>query len=206
MAAFRNRYGAFLPADTSQATARLLFTGAICRNKGIDILLEALTRLDNSEWTLRLVGRILPWERKWFEDALKASGLSERVECPGALDRTALLHEYRHAHLYVFPSRFEGSPRSVREALASGLPCVLSDLPGHRAVDPENTFTRRVIGFDPQDWADAIADGLSESQDAWMRRRSLGVAHMQQAHSPTAVASRLVDIYRRTLSSPPHHP
>ena len=93
----------FLPADTSPTKARLLFTGAICRNKGIDILLEALTHLDNSEWTLRLVGRILPWERKWFEDALKASGLSERVDCPGAFERAALLHEYRHAHLYVFP-------------------------------------------------------------------------------------------------------
>jgi len=193
----------FCPTDSPPEHGRLLFTGAICRNKGIDVLLEALSLIDMPQVTLRLVGRVLPWEKTWFSKALKAEGLTGRVECPGEVPREALVREYQRAHLYVFPSRFEGSPRSVREALASGLPCILSDLPGHRAVDPDHAFTHRVDAFEPRVWADAIQTAMAETTSDWARRRHDGIEHMHRAHQPDAVAGRLVDVYRRTLAAPP---
>ncbi|MEU9007847.1 glycosyltransferase [Streptomyces sp. NPDC048551] len=57
---------------------------------------------------------------------ITALGLSDRFTVPGALSGAQVLAELRRAHVYVLPSVDEPFPMSVLEALAVGVPPVVT--------------------------------------------------------------------------------
>lgn len=60
------------------------------------------------------------------------AGLINRVHFPGHVNQNDLPDYYRAADLYVSTSHSDGTSISLLEALASGLPVLLSDIPGNR--------------------------------------------------------------------------
>ena len=121
----------------------------------------------------------------------------------GTLGYEALLQEYQAAGVFAFPSRFEGSPRSVREALACRTSAVVSEIPGHRGIDPEGQFLHFVSGHDPQDWADMLEVAMDESEASYDARLDRGLSHMRNRHSLEAVAQVLAETYRDVSARPP---
>lgn len=61
-------------------------------------------------------------------------GLGDRVELTGLLPRDEVFHHYARSDLFVSVSHGEGLPVAVMEAMAAGLPVVLSDIPPHHEV------------------------------------------------------------------------
>src|SRR5439155_901743 len=117
----------------------VLFCGAIIERKGVDILLEAWRRVSQSvnDPVLLLVG---PNHHDGFEERYYqefAEGVARQIVEEG-LDRSVRLEGYQTemetyyaaADAFVLPSRAEGWPSVVNEAMASGLPCVVSALDG----------------------------------------------------------------------------
>jgi glycosyltransferase involved in cell wall biosynthesis len=106
----------------------LVAAGRLSREKGLDVLLEALPRVRAAlpECNLTLVGdgplkQELLAQREWL-------GLNPCVRLVGFQPNP---YPYlKHADLAVLPSRFEGLPLVVLEALAVGTPVVASDCPG----------------------------------------------------------------------------
>lgn len=173
----------------------LLFTGTVWRNKGVDLLLDVLADLAERRPRLQLVGNVVPWERPWLERSIARHPLAERIESTGRLPRAALVERYRRADLFVFPSLFEGSPRSVREAVACGLPAVVSDIPGCRGIDPAADFVRFAPVDDRAAWRRAICAALDEPAQARAARAVRGRRHLEAHHSPQAVAGRYRELY-----------
>lgn len=103
----------------------LLFAGRIAKSKGLDILLRALPAIRREVPTVRLV---IIGEDFGFrsECAALASrlGVADAVSFPGRVSRQELLGAYRHARVFVFPSRFEAFGIVLLEAGASGCPVV----------------------------------------------------------------------------------
>lgn len=101
----------------------------------------------------------------------------------------------RAADVYVSASRSEGMPHAVREAMAGGLPLLLSDIPGHRRMaDPG----REALFFDhPMSFTAAALElaGFPE------RRRALGEASRQRVERELSGYSE-VDAYLALLSPP----
>src|SRR5258708_33895632 len=64
----------------------------------------------------------------------RAKGLAN-VFMRGSLGRAAVREEYRAADVFMFPSRWEGSPRVLMEAAACGLPVV-----ARKDFEPEAVF------------------------------------------------------------------
>ena len=62
----------------------------------------------------------------------KELGIAEKVRMPGFLEDPAGI--YLAADLFVFPSRQEGLPAALMEAMAAGLPCIASDIRGNREL------------------------------------------------------------------------
>jgi glycosyltransferase involved in cell wall biosynthesis len=67
-------------------------------------------------------------------DSVRAMGLEDRVELTGLIPRDQVFARCAQADLFVSASRGEGLPVAVIEAMASGCPVVLSDIPPHREV------------------------------------------------------------------------
>jgi glycosyltransferase involved in cell wall biosynthesis len=100
----------------------------------------------------------------------------------------------------VFPSYFEGSPRSVREALACGCRAILSDLPGHRGIDPSADFCWLLDTRDPQVWADAVHAALVEPPAQARARSQRGIERMRTVHHPFSVAAGTLAVYRAVIA------
>jgi len=111
----------------------LLAVGAVMPRKGTDILIEAWAKLASRypRVHLVLVGPRKDLEhprlskfRQRLEKLLVASGAADRVHFTGLRDDVAAW--YRAADIFVLPSEREGMPNSVLEAMASGVPVVVT--------------------------------------------------------------------------------
>lgn len=171
-----------IPSDAPVA----LFCGALVERKGIDILLDAWREVIRTlpDALLLLVGPT-------HHDLLTEPGyrafseaMERRIheEMPAGSVRlagyqTEVERYYAAADVFVFPSRFEGCPSAVMEAMASGLPCVLSPLDGvsdqYLRDGAEGVVVRSP---DPVRYAEGIRSFLT---DPALARRAGGLARQR---------------------------
>ena len=100
-----------------------LFAGGISQRKGIKYLLEAWRRIRRPGWQLQLLGP-LPVNLGPLEPYL------DLVEPLGRVSQSEMPARMASADVFVFPSLFEGSAVVTYEALATGLPSVVSPSAG----------------------------------------------------------------------------
>jgi len=67
-----------------------------------------------------------------IKEIFTAAGMIDRVHFPGQVSQAALPEYYRAADLYISTSHSDGTSISLLEALASGTPVLLTDIPGNR--------------------------------------------------------------------------
>ena len=122
------------------SSPRLFSAGRIVHQKGLDLALRALAGLKDLDWEWRIAGDGPQMEAlKTLANELE---ISQRVEFIGWQGRDDLIEQYRRANLFLFPSRHEGMPNAVLEAMASGLPVIASKISGNEelVVDWETGF------------------------------------------------------------------
>jgi glycosyltransferase involved in cell wall biosynthesis len=100
--------------------------GRLDEQKGLDVLLDALARLELAALRLQtwLVGD--GPLRAELEQRAAALGLERHVRFLGRRDDVAAL--LSASDLFVLPSRWEAMPIALLEAMAAGLPCVASEV------------------------------------------------------------------------------
>jgi glycosyltransferase involved in cell wall biosynthesis len=104
---------------------RVVTLGRLSKVKGHDMLIDAFAAVAGAfpDWDLAIVGE--GPERKSLERAIRTRGLKDRVQLPGATEQVGDC--LRAADLFVLPSRAEGFPNALAEAMACGLPVVSFD-------------------------------------------------------------------------------
>jgi len=134
----------------------IIFLGRLVPQKAPDILIEAfaLFAKEHPDWTLQIVGDG-PSENELVDQA-RDLGIADRVVFHGLVkDPIPLLTQSR---IFALPSRFEGTPNALLEAMASGLACVVSDAsPGPLRLIEHGTNGLVVKVDDPEDLATALA-------------------------------------------------
>lgn len=108
----------------------LLSVGELSRRKNHQVVISALAGLKAYDVYYIICGQ---GERK--EHLLRQArqlGVLERVRLPGFQED--IENFYRHTDIFVFPSVQEGLPVALMEAMAAGLPCVVSDIRGNREL------------------------------------------------------------------------
>jgi D-inositol-3-phosphate glycosyltransferase len=101
---------------------RVLFVGRLVEKKGVSLAIEAAARAEG-EFDVVLVG---PGD-------LDLAG-ARHVQLLGPQTPARVAELYRAADVFLLPSRGEGFPLTVQEAMASGLPVVLADDPAYSSV------------------------------------------------------------------------
>ncbi len=165
--------------------------------KGLSVLIDAVARLPKDErWDVVLVGS--GNQQSTFEAQAEQLGLTDRVHFAGRVDDVNLPRYYRMADVHVLPSidRSEAFGLVTLEAAASGIPSLVSDLPGVRTlVIPEETG-RRVRAGDVAAWTQAMQDMINDRSrcEAWGRHaRTMAVDH----YDPEKLLDQLISFYKQ---------
>ena len=106
---------------------QLVAMGRLSDEKGFQLLIQAFARIAPvlPAWKLVIVGEGPMRQR--LEAQVSQAGLAERILLPGHSPTPSSV--LRTASLFVLPSRFEGFPNALCEAMAYGLPAVAFDCP-----------------------------------------------------------------------------
>lgn len=123
---------------------RICFVGAMSQSyKSPDILISSISNCIKKGINLELVLLGDGVCRPKFEEHAKMLGVEDRVHFLGNVPAgQAVYDQLDEADVFVLPSRTEGLPRSVIEAMARGLPCIASNVGGiPELLEKEEMFT-----------------------------------------------------------------
>ena len=149
-------------------------------SKGQDLLIEALASPGwiDRKWTLNLYGSG-PF-REAITRVARAAGVSERVVFKG---HTPVSEIYAHNHVLALPSRAEGLPITIVEAMLSGRAVVTTDVAGNAELLEEG-----VTGFIAD--APAVKRVIDALDRMWERRGELEAIGLAAHHAARRQLSR----------------
>jgi len=190
----------------------IAFVGTAYARKGVDILVEAFVRVAerHDEVSLVIVGpsdfsdtrRYRPERSQqvaaWREQISKAR-LAARVVWTGEVQDVAAY--LQAADIFCFPSRREGMPSAVLEAMAVGLPVVVSSMDGIAADFVDSGQDGYIVaGEDPGLYAERIMRFLSNPEEMENMGRNAR-QRVEREFSMGRVSSEYANLYRRLVQS-----
>lgn len=144
--------------------------------KAPDVLIDACALCIQAGYTLRLVICGDGKYRSSLEALARKRGIADRVEFHGHVAGfAAVARELDQSDVFVLPSRTEGLPRALIEAMARGLPCIGSKVGGIPELLPEDCL---VLAGD----ALALAHRIGEFADQPDLRLRAALRNLDQAH------------------------
>jgi len=179
---------------TEEGTTTLATVGTLAQMyKACDVLLEAIARCVHErglDLRLAIVGD--GRHRPELESLASTLGVDDRVDFLGQLPAGEAVREVLDGtDLFVLPSRQEGLPRALIEAMARGLPCVGSDVGGI----PELLAPEDVV---PAGDAGALAAAIAGAVETPGRLARMAERNFQRAaeYRDEELASRRRSLYR----------
>ncbi len=180
---------------------RLLFIGRLVRTKGARDAIRALGLLRDVPVALDVVGD--GFDRAACEALAADLGLADRVRFHGWLPREQVVGFYQAADVFVFPSYREPGGNVVFEAMAHGLPLIVSDIGGPGNVVNESCGIR-LHPISPDQYARDLAAAITRLVADPGLRRSLGDGARRRAAEVAlwdSKVARLEAIYADVLAA-----
>jgi len=167
--------------------------GRLTYQKGFDVLLQALSQPELEPVHLLLAGAGEELER--LRALARSLKIDERVHFAGY--RRDVPQWLGSLDLYVHPSRFEGAPNILLEAMAAGCPIVATNIDGNSEILMNGQHAWLVPHNQPCALADAIRTALDDPVEAHRRAR----AAQERARQCFSVPS-MVDAWEKVLHLP----
>jgi len=169
----------------------IIFAGRLVHQKGLDIVINALSKLSDHDWTFTIIGD--GPVRDDLSKMVRSFGLEDRIRFLGWITRHEIKELYKEADIFVFPSRDEGMSNAVLEAMSAGLTVIASDIPGNRAVIEDQTTGFLVPVDSVELWMERLELVLTTSGIT----KQIGLAanrHVEEKFSWSRVAKEYRDL------------
>ncbi|HZK67865.1 MAG TPA: glycosyltransferase family 1 protein [Chloroflexota bacterium] len=173
----------------------VLFVGTLEPRKNLPVLLEAFAGI----WRAHRVPLVVVGGKGWlYEEIFRARdrlGLTQEVCFAGPVPADQLLYYYNSATCLVMPSLYEGFGMPVLEAMACGIPVVVSDVSSLPEVVGDAGI--RVAPENPEAWEAALVQLIGDSE----MRADLGARGLRRAggFSWEKTAVETLSVYHRAV-------
>ena len=175
----------------------ILSVGELSKRKNHKLILQALCNLKNEKICYVICGQgALENELKEF---VWNYGLEKNVQFLGY--RSDVLELYKSADLFVFPSLQEGLPVALMEAMASGVPCVASDIRGNRDLLGKEMKRNLIRLEEPESWKNHILYCIHHIKEETQRAEKY--QKKMERFSEEKIEIRMREIYQLYLDSIP---
>jgi glycosyltransferase involved in cell wall biosynthesis len=183
----------------------MVTVGAVDKRKGHAIAIKTLNRLIKlgAKVHLLIIGPTKGLddhgaELRRLQAYIHKNELEPYVSFTGTISN---VNKYLQASdIFIFPSINEGSPSAMIEAMATGLPCVVSELDGMSAADAFNIDGSGIVvnDYSPKGFSDAIEKYI---QDPLFAQNSGRLAReiAEKRFSLKKIADRYVQLYESTI-------
>lgn len=180
-----------IPARAEARGQHFVTLGRLVKQKGTDVLLHAFARIADElpDWSLEIIGDgPLRAELAALAERL---GLGRRVTFRGYVDDP--VDELMRAQVFVLPSRFEGMPNALLEAMACGLAPVVTDASPGPLECVRHEETGLVV---PAENPEALAAAMQRLavDDDLRERLAIQAAECVRAHVWPAVESQWLEV------------
>ncbi len=180
--------------DSGRDMNKLLFLGRICKDKGIDELLDAVTEIGRENKDVKLyIGGI--YEEESYRKRIEGNDLVKFLGWIAGEEKEKYLRE---CGIFVLPSYYEGFPVSVLEAMAGGCVVVASEVGGIPDVVTDGETGVLVPPKDPEMLKNAVLKVMNDKTLADKLRVS-AFKKVEENYSSSASVERLVNIYNSLI-------
>jgi len=172
---------------------RIGFVGALAQMyKAPDVLLRAAARCLGQGLDLELALAGDGKFRAGLEELARRLGIAERVHFLGVVPPGEPVRQFLdEVDLFVLPSRQEGLPRAMVEAMARGCPCIGSAVGGIPELLPRESL---VAAGDDATLANKVTQALNDPD--WMERMALRNWEAAKAYQPEVLEERRTAFYQ----------
>lgn len=173
---------------------RVGFVGRLSEEKSVETLIKAmgLVLSEIADVRCMIVGTG-PLESQ-LRNYCETLNVSESIEFTGYKENS--FEELREMDVFVLPSRTEGCPIVILEAMAMGLPVVATDVGGN----PELVVHNHTGILFPQGDAQKLADAISELINNRDKAREMGQNGRKRAFTrfhPSSFANKMMTVYQQ---------
>lgn len=143
---------------------RILYVGSMVKRKGLDLLIDALAHVEE-KYELRIVGNGTEEDCERLRKLAVEKGVDRYIVWCGFKEGEDLINEYRHAQIFVFPTREDCYGLVLLEAMCSGLPIVTSRFAdGAYDIVQDGVNGYIVDPYDENELASAIDKAMKEKK------------------------------------------
>lgn len=171
---------------------------------GVDHLLKGFVLAAEKNADLRLILLGGGSQAALLRGIIQDAGLLDRVYFGGHINQNDLPRYYQAADLYVSASHSDGSSVSLMEAMASGVPLLVSDIPGNQEWVDDGVHG----WFFPDGDEQAIAAGIEKAYRSWPNMEAIRQANRKRAEQKadwSQNAQRMLDAYNFALEMRNYH-
>ncbi|MBO7004791.1 MAG: glycosyltransferase family 4 protein [Pseudomonadales bacterium] len=120
----RNTVDSASPIEIQETVRTIGTCGNIHPRKGIEVFLEAITLVEETDIRFQICGN---GGMETYKSQANELGILERIDF---LENVECSEQVRKLDVFVLPSHHEGCPNVLLEAMAAGVPCIASQVGG----------------------------------------------------------------------------
>lgn len=182
-------------AKSSLRVLKIIFVGSLVHRKGVDLLPHITTILNNKHLSYHLEiigsGELEEYLQIQFKD-------KNNIKMSGQLTNNEVLDKLQNAHVLLFPTRSEGLPNILVEAMKAGCVPIVSHIPSGIPDVVENGKNGMLVEPDDiQGFADAIVT-LSSDEN---KLRSMSILAIKKANLMFDPVQNALDYYTAFISA-----
>tara|TARA_B100000287_G_scaffold404679_1_gene427570 strand:+ start:4496 stop:5638 length:1143 start_codon:yes stop_codon:yes gene_type:complete len=175
------------------------FVGRMSFQKGLDVLMDSMDSFEGDPgFDLAIAGK--GELSDWLEDRLSSSRAKEHISILGLVSDSEKRWIYENSDCIVIPSRFEGLPTVMLEAMHSGTPVIMADVNGLGAMVEGHGCGLSVPPEDPHSLARAMTEAANSDPETSSSWGSSG-KEASKEYQWDRVTDRVLEVYRRVIGN-----